>query len=319
MLASKSRLNKHLKNSYQIPSRSIIKAIVAILITCLALSLGDAMIKQSSASFTLWQIFILRSAIAIPFLIYFVRIQSCETPVKPDQAFWTGLRSLILVLMWVFYYVALPKVPLSIAAAALYLSPLFITLFASIFIGDKIGVNGWIAVVLSFIGILLVLKPQSEEFSVYAMLPLISAVCYALAMIMTRIKCGDEKPLVLSLWLNVTFVIVGLVASALIYLWQPSTEAINSNPFMLGEWASMWLAEWKIIALLAVAIIIGSTGAAVAYQTEHSSTVATIDFCYVLFAALWGSLFFAEVLDLVSVVGIVLIIGGGILSVRRST
>ena len=292
-------------------------AVIAILVACLALSLGDAMIKQSSASFTLWQIFIMRSVIAIPFLIYFVHFRSGETTILPYGIFWVGLRSLILALMWVFYYLALPHVPLSIAAAAFYVLPLFITLFAAVFIGDKIGVKGWVAVVLGFIGVLLVLKPSSDEFNAYALLPLVSAVCYALAMIMTRIKCGQEKPIVLALWMNFAFVAVGATASVIIYISNPEAAIVDANPFMLGEWSSMGVEEWKIMAMLAVAMVIGGVGAAIAYQTHHSSVIATFDFSYVLFAALWGFVFFAEVLDPVSVVGIGLIIGGGILSVRR--
>lgn len=302
---------------YLTRSSNIKTAIIAILVACLSLSLGDAVIKQSSASFTLWQIFILRSAIVIPFLFYFVRIRSSETPIKPEQLFWTLLRSLILSLMWVFYYIALPHVPLSTAAAVYYVLPLFITLFAAVFVGDKVGVRGWIAVFLGFIGVLLVLKPQSDDFNTYALLPLISAVCYALAMIMTRVKCSQENPLVLSLWLNFTFVAVGSIASGFIYLWNPDTALIESNPFMLGNWSSMWLDEWKIMAILAVAMIIGSVGAAIAYQTEHSSTIATLDFTYVLFAVLWGFIFFSEIPDMINVIGFILIIGGGILSLGR--
>lgn len=298
-------------------SSSIKLAVFAILAASLALTLGDAFIKQSSTSFTLWQIFILRSVIAIPFLIYFIRIESCGTAIKPEQVFWTLLRSLLLALMWVFYYVALTRVPLSIAAAVFYISPLLITLFVAFFIGDKVGVKGWVAVVMGFTGVLLVLKPQSGEFNAYALLPFVSAVCYALAMIMTRVKCAQEKPLVLSLWLNFSFVGVSLIGIGIVHLWQPEQNLVNANPFLLGEWGKMWLAEWKIMAILAVAIIIGSIGAAMAYQTEHSSIVATFDFSYVLFAVLWGFFFFAEVPDLISIIGIVLIISGGILSIRR--
>ena len=59
----------------------------------------------------------------------------------------------------------------------------------------------------------------------------------------------------------------------------------------------MGTAEWLTMALLAAAAIIASVGAAIAYQVGPSATVATFDFTYVGFAALWGVLFFAEVLD----------------------
>ena len=61
----------------EIASRDNLKiAVSAVLVACFSLSLGDSLIKQQSATFVIWQIFLVRSAIAIPFLIYFVRFRS---------------------------------------------------------------------------------------------------------------------------------------------------------------------------------------------------------------------------------------------------
>ena len=292
-------------------------AVSAIVLAVFALALGDALIKQSSIDFTLWQIFIVRSGIAIPFLISFVRIRTCATPIKPENLFWTVLRSLILVFMWLLYYISLSHVALAIAAAAFYTLPIFITLFASLFLGNKVGVKGWTAVLLGFVGVLLILQPQADDFNGYTLLPIGSAICYALAMILTRSKCRNEKPLVLSLWLNLSFVGVGLLAMLMIRLWQPSATAMALNPFLLGEWTPMWNDEWRIMALLAIAIIIGSTFAAIAYQSGPPAMIASYDFFYVAFATILGFAFFDELPELVTVIGILLIAGGGILAIRN--
>ncbi|MCG8419110.1 MAG: hypothetical protein MJE77_14335, partial [Proteobacteria bacterium] len=91
-------------------------AIGAILAAVFALSLGDALVKQQSGSFVLWQIFVMRSIIALPFLIYFVRIYSCTVTLMPKQVGWTLLRSLLLAFMWLLYFAALPHVELAVAA-----------------------------------------------------------------------------------------------------------------------------------------------------------------------------------------------------------
>ena len=102
-----------------------------------------------------------------------------------------------------------------------------------------------------------------------------------------------------------------------IYLLDPAATTIESNRFIFGDWTVMQLDEWKIMIVLAAAMVIGSIAAAIAYQTQFSSIVATFDFSYVLFATLWGFLFFSEVPDQTSIIGIALIIGGGVLSVRK--
>ncbi len=289
-------------------------AVIVILVTNLALSLGDAAIKQISASFVLWQIFVLRSVIAIPLLIVILRLRFRAVPLVPRHIGWTALRSLLLTMMWVTYYAALVHLALGVAAAAYYTLPIFITLFAALFLGDRIRPLGWAAIFLGFLGVLLILKPQAEGFNAYALLPIASAVCYALAMILTRSKCRDEHPLMLSLGLNVSFVIVGLLATAPLAL----APAIALEPsFLVGAWSPMGATEWLAMALLAAATIIGSVGNAIAYQVGPPGTVAAFDFAYVGFAALWGILFFGEVLDAVTVGGIMLIVVAGILAVRR--
>jgi len=287
-------------------------AIAAILVACFALSLGDALIKQQSAAFVIWQIFVMRSLIAIPLLIYLVRIYSCRDPIRPIRPAWTLLRSAILVLMWIFYFAALPHIELAIAAAAYYTLPIFITLFAAIFLGEKITIKGWLAVLLGFAGTLLILQPQAGDFNAHALLPLVSALCYATAMIITRSKCQQEKPTVLSLWLNIVFVGTGALVLLALYLWQPGSDLVAANPFLFGTWTPMWLDEWRIMAILASAIVVGSIGAAIAYQNGPSSIIATFDFAYVGFAAIWGFMLFAEVPGSQVTIGIVLIVIAGV-------
>lgn len=162
---------------------------------------------------------------------------------------------------------------------------------------------------------LLILRPDAEAFSAYSLLPVLSAILYAVAMILTRSRCRDEHPLVLSLALNLSFIAVGLLATFLIGLWGPAAEA--DDPFLWGRWTRMDARAWLAMAVLAVAVVIGSVGAAVAYQKGPSAVVATFDFCYVAFAAVWGFLLFAEAPDRVTLLGIALIVTAGILSIRR--
>ena len=95
------------------------------------------------------------------------------------------------------------------------------------------------------------------------------------------------------------------------------TDKVQGTSFLFGEWTTMGTTEWLTMALLAAATIIASVGAAFAYQVGPPATVATFDFAYVGFAVLWGVLFFAEVLDGVTLTGMALIILAGVLAVRR--
>ncbi|MEM9219935.1 MAG: DMT family transporter [Cyanobacteria bacterium P01_F01_bin.150] len=300
-----------------INSDKTLLATFVILLTVFALAFGDAVIKYTSANFTLWQIFTLRSIVVLPILILVIKFQKKQFSIWPRQPGWTILRSLLLTFMWVFYYSSLPHIDLSIAAATYYTLPLFITLFAAYFIGDKISQMGWLAVFLGFIGILLILQPDANQFNGFALLPIISAIFYALAMILTRTYCRNEDVFVLSLWLNITMLVIGAIFSIVLVSFPVADRLSENYPFMLSIWTSINGEAWMAIGILSITIIIGSVGTAIAYQIGRSAVVATFDFAYVPFAALWGFLLFQEIPDYNSVLGAILITIAGILSARK--
>lgn len=288
-------------------------AVSVIILTVLALSLGDALIKITSGSFVIWQIFVIRSLLAIPVLLLLLIATSPERLQFQDVLGWVLLRSLMLVGMWICYYLALPRLTLSVAAASYYTLPIFITLFSAIFIGERISGLGWIAVFAGFLGVLLIFRPSAGDFNAYTILPIVAAMLYAGAMILTRTRCRKQHPIVLALALNICFVIVGALAAGVVKLLPDAAR----HGFLLAPWAAMGQAEWISIGLLTAALLIGSIGAAVAYQNGPPSVIGTFDFAYVGFAVIWGMIFFAEVPDVTSTLGMTLIVGAGILSLRQ--
>lgn len=291
--------------------------IVITVLTSLVLSLGDAFIKSFSQDLVLWQIFVCRSLIVLPVLIAFMGWRGRLALLLPRSLFWTTLRSFMLVIMWVAYYVALPHVSLGVAAATYYTLPLFIMLFARMFLGDRISLLGWLAVLMGFAGIILILDPTIEGVNPYALLPLISAVLFALAMIITRSKCRSEDAFALSFHLNVMFILVGLLAST----WRLLAlgPAHGADGFVWGPWPAMRVQEWTVMAMLAAAIIIGSVGTAVAFQIAPPAILAPFSFAYVAFAALWGVLLLHEHPSFKAMAGMLLIILSGLGAMRAPT
>ena len=106
---------------------------------------------------------------------------------------------------------------------------------------------------------------------------------------------------------------VGALAAWLILLLPDAAR----KGFLLAPWAAMGQAEWISMGLLAAALLIGSIGAAIAYQNGPPAMIGAVDFAYVGFAAIWGMVFFAEVPDLTSTLGMILIVCGGVFSLRQ--
>ncbi|MEM0949070.1 MAG: DMT family transporter [Pseudomonadota bacterium] len=293
---------------------SVRVGVVTIVGTVFALSLGDTLIKAlgGGGGMGIWQLFAVRSLLAFPVLLVGALLVFGADRLTPRSIPWIAVRSTLLALMWIAYYLSLPLLPLAVAAAAYYTLPLFIVAFAAVFAGEAVGRTRWAGVVLGFLGILLVLRPGGDAFQWAALLPILAAVLYAAAMILTRTKCLNEHPASLALGLNATFILFGSAGLAL-----GALLGIDPAGFLTTSWVVISYNEWRNIAILAALILVASVGTALAYQSAPASTIGTFDFAYVGFAMIWGAVFFDERPDTVAVTGIALIVVAGMLAVRR--
>jgi len=281
------------------------------------MAMQDAIVKFVSADLPLWQLYTVRSLIAIPMLLAVAFVGGAGVRVRPARLGWAFARGGLLVAMYVAFYAAIPFLELSVVAAAYYTGPIFITLFAALLIGEPVGPRHGVAVVLGFAGVLLILRPGTDAFSFAMLIPIASAVFYALAAVTTRGKCAGESPMALSLTLNFAFILCGLGATGGLALWSPDAETVATNPFLLGPWVPVGPQVWTIVGGLALINVLIHLGLARAYQTGATPVIATFDYSYLIFAALWGFLLFREVPDAATVGGMALIAAAGLQLVLR--
>ncbi len=296
------------------PQRTAL-GIIIILASVLTMAFADAVVKLVSADLTLWQVFVARSLVAVPILILLLRLTGAGLKLKAPK--WALIRSGLLVLTWLAFYASLPVLSLSVAAVAVYSNPIMIALLSAAVIGEPVSGRQWLGVLLGFLGVVAILKPGSEAFSWFTLLPLLAAALYAVAMVLTRSKCQAEAPLALGLALHVSFLIAGLIGTALLWLLGLAAETQAAFPFLLGDWAPMGPQAWGLMALIGALSAAYFVGVARAYQIAAPSIIATFDYAYLISAAFWGFLFFAETPDLLTVGGMVLITAAGLLVAAR--
>ncbi|MEM1430442.1 MAG: DMT family transporter [Pseudomonadota bacterium] len=277
-------------------------AVLAIVTSVGALSLGDALIKGVGVSLPLWQMFVLRSALTLPLLWLLARRHG---PVMPAAPGWAVARSVLLVLMWLSYYASLALMPLSLAAAVYYAGPLFIVIFAAALSRVWPPARALVAIACGFAGVLLIIRPDPSGLSAGTLLPLLAAVLYAAAMVLTAAKCRDDNPFILAFLLNAAFVLAGAGLGL---------AAGRDGSLVLGHWQAIDTSLALTIAALAGLLLIGSVCAAYAYQNGPPATVAAFDYAYLVFSLIWGGLFFAELPDTLVLLGIAVIAGAGLLA-----
>ncbi len=202
---------------------------------------------------------------------------------------------------------------LSVAAVAVYTNPIMIALLSAALIGEPVTARQWGGVLLGFLGVIAILKPGTDAFSWFTLLPLLGAAFYALAMVLTRSKCQDEAPLTLGLALHSTFLVTGLIATGVLALIGLAPETKAAFPFLLNDWTPMGAREAGLMALTGALSAIYFVGVARAYQIAPPSIIATFDYAYLVSAALWGFVFFFEKPDLFTIAGMALITIAGLL------
>ncbi len=288
-----------------------------ILASVLTMAFADAMVKLVSADLTLWQIFVARSLFAIPILTLLLRATGIG--LRPRAPKWAFVRAGLLVLTWLAYYASLPVLSLSVAAVAVYTNPIMIALLSAALIGEPVSLRQWGGVLLGFLGVIAIMKPGTEAFSWFTLLPLLGAAFYALAMVLTRSKCQDEAPLTLALALHISFLLTGLIATALLAIVGLGGDTKAAFPFLLGDWSPMGVREWGLMALLGALSAAYFVGVARAYQIAAPPIIATFDYAYLVSAAFWGFVFFAEQPGLLTIGGMISITAAGLLVAAPSS
>jgi drug/metabolite transporter (DMT)-like permease len=287
------------------------QGVVTIVATVFAMALTDAIIKLSSSEMTLWQIWILRSAIVVPILLVATKGRVC-----PPGTGWIIARGVALVVQYLCYYAVLPLIDMALAGAAAYIAPFLIVGLSALVLGNRITLRHWLAIATGFTGLLLIVRPFAAAFTPLVFLPIAAALFYAIAAILTRVKCAETPALILALWLNITCLAFGLAIGAV--------RGVIVTPewagFIFGPWHSMAGGDWGMILVLSVLIIGIAIGLARAYQSPRPEVIATFDYSYMIFVVFWGYVFFGEVPDLWTLAGMALISAGGlgVLMIRDS-
>jgi len=282
------------------------------------MSIQDSLFKYFSDDQSLWQIITLRGLIAIPLLTIFATIKNQHHNLW-IYAFkkWSLLRSLFMTLMFLSMYTAMPFLNLSVIAAGIYTAPIFVTLLSAHVIGEPVSRQGWIAIIMGFSGVMIILQPGTDAFNLWTIVPVFGGFLYALSNVTTRSKCQTLPVVSLALSLNLVLLLTGAVLSVIMQFWQPAGELIGSYPYLFDCWSDMGIAEWILIILLAILVIgIGMTLAG-AYKSAQPSIVATFDYSYLIFVAIWDYLFFSNTPTGMTVLGMLLIVCAGLLVINR--
>ena len=292
--------------------RNTLRGVSLIVGVMFVTSVQDVVFKLFSESLPLGQIFALRALLAIPLLMALAWVQGMSVGVwRHALSGWTLIRSLFITFLFLGFYGAIPFVSLSVLGAGTYTAPIFVALLSACFLSESLRRRDWIAILVGFAGVLVLLRPGTDAFSPWAALPVAGAVLYAMAHVITRLKCQAVPLVAMALSLKLVMMVAGLGVSLVVLIWTPDASLVVANPYLLAEWQPVGTTNWFVLGLLAILTILIGLGMAGAYKATSPSTVATFEYSYLVLVAFWDVLFFGISPSIISIVGIVLIVGAG--------
>ncbi len=303
----------------QYPHSSHRHGVILILGAALVISTQDVVIKLFSADMTLGQIFALRGMMVVPALVLYAMLRGIAVQTL-RQAFglWPMLRAACITTTFMAFYAALPFISLSTAGAANYSAPIFITLISAYVLGRPVSAYGWGAVLLGFAGVFVLLRPGSDAFSAWTLLPVMGACFYALAHIVTNAKCGTTPLLALALSQSFVMMLAGLGLSFALVLTHP-TEMARATPYIFGAWSDMTPTLWLVLAGLSGISILIAVLLAGAYQAGPPVMIGTLEYSYLIFVVLWDIAVFNLIPDTFTLCGMAMIVAAGVLVMRTTS
>ena len=168
---------------------------------------NDVIIKYLSGDYALHQVILIRSSIAMTLLLaVFVPLQGGYNILHTRRLGAHVIRGLFVVITNMSFFSALAAMPLADAVAISFISPVLITAFSVVFLGEAVGPRRWFAVVAGLLGVLIILRPGTTAFQPVALLPLLAAITYAGLNILARKIGATERATTMAFYIQLTFI-----------------------------------------------------------------------------------------------------------------
>ncbi len=209
-------------------------------------------------------------------------------------------RSVFLLGATTFFFFGISNIGLAEAASVMSTNPVFITLGAAFFLGERFGMRRAAAILAALFGALLVIRPGTEVFSPYALLPLGAAVCYSAYALTTRFVGRDEDA-----WTSLFYTaIFGAVALSLglPYYWNPI--GWSDIPLVIGITACATLGQLSLIYAL---------------MQGEAAMLAPFAYTGILFSMIYGLVVFGDIPSWLTLLGALVIAVAGIYVWHRET
>jgi drug/metabolite transporter (DMT)-like permease len=290
-----------------------------MLVALVLLAVQDAMAKVLGEAISIWQYHLIRSIFVIGLIGIYAWAKGIDVSLRVSRPGWAILRGALMYAAFLLFYLSLTLASFSQAAAAFFTMPLYITLLGMIFGGERASAARLAALGAGFTGVLLIVRPWADEPAFGLVYALAGAVCYALAMAMTRIKLTGDGSMGVYAVQAFVYIQISVLAIMAVDLLALSPETVKTMPFLLTGWTVPEGAIWWILLATAITHLAGSIALIRAYQTGEAGMVAPLEYMYLPVATLIDIGYWGVTPSVTTLAGMALIAGAGIVIARSGS
>lgn len=219
--------------------------------------------------------------------------------IRTRHPFLQLLRGLLLPMMTALNFWALQYLQLAETGSIQFLAPILVALIGHHLLGERLDRGRWLAIIVGFLGVLIILQPGSRGFHPAMLVSLFQTSLYATFIILTRLLAADDRPEA-SNFLSALIAVVVLA------------------PFALAEWrAPDTTLQWPVVAVTGLAGGLGHYLLAMAPRYAPASTISPFIYSQILYMVLLGYLVFGDLPRSAVVLGGAVVIGSGLYLVFR--
>jgi len=274
------------------------KAIVFNILAWIMLPVMDGFAKYLSSDLPIlqitWSRYFFTVVFILPIMFFFYNKQLVWTD-KPKLQF---IRGMILLCANICFFYAISVISLAKALTLAFIAPLIVTAFSPMMLGEKVGIRRWTAVVIGFIGSLVVIRPGFVEFNLASFAALGTGIMYGFYLIITRKLSTSDNPLL-------TLLLTGLVGAVIISCVVPFV------------WVKPTFNQWSMMAGIGMFACIGHLFLILSLKYADASKLAPFSYFEIITNIIIGFYFFNNFPDNWTFLGLFIIILSGIYISRR--
>ena len=273
------------------------EGVLLMIFTCACFAGMSAAIRHISAEISVFQIAFIRNGIGTLILVPFmVRIGFGSFDLGRFKLF--AIRAGMGVFAMWAWYSALQITPLAEAITLNFTVSLWMIPVAILMLGERVGPRRWIATVVGFAGVLIVLQPGADTISIGGLLAIFAALLFAISMALVRLLARSESPLAIVFYMNLIMTPISLGPA--LWWWQmPTMEQLG---WLLGIGCVLTIAHFSMARALSI---------------MEATAIVPLDFTRLPFAVAIGWFAFGEFPGMWTWVGAVFIVASAVYIARR--